>query len=1397
MKQLNFILLLVAATFFSLNAQISINLPTEFVPYKVPGNIRGANISANSNLLTINNPSFLAEFPKLNMGTFRWPGGTNANNYNWKKGLQDNGKFNLRMAAQFSQNYNIDINYVLNYGTTTAHEAAELVRICNSTGAFYDSIRSQFFGIGVPLNVKVWEIGNELGASWEWHVSWLSGGNDQYIYYRTGQSKSMPRLVTDSMHYFGGVLWRAGWVPTSGNMTKIDAVLGTPYWVTQMDGDTVTVEVKFGPIYQDSVVVWAVNSVLDKQYLIDSVSQQNIYNGVTMPQWKLSASEFEILGDTSVRIYPNTPLGPGMIFLVEYKTMHPGAFEIRDSMIAADPSLEIGYCIDFRKNLLGRPAFDARLQQSPPRFIVEHPYNTGTDPYNTGTDQLLNNGFHSEIIYKAERKRNNNYIGSQGNLDSIVAAMSLPNAIGFGLTEWNIRLCGEGNCHPGYNGMLGGLYAASFYTQFYQAAKAGEVDLRVNNHFASIASGNNLIHLFHYKPATHSVEVSAQANAIRMVNEAIGENYFDFDSVMVTGNPMIEILDMQGSMLDTLSLPAVRIFGGIDSLNSTLNVLLLNTDDASDYTVQLNIPGNWLVDSVFIESMSGNPLQELFQLGKDTLLASNQQVSLNLDTFGMATLRFPFSIPESPDTLDLDTTLLGVGFSGEYMGEQFLPLLDELGIGHHYITIKWGWFEPTLGQYQDSILDVFLNQLPANSNALIRISPRENLWANDSLTDYTVPIDLSVGGPYYNFFRHIVERDVAGKVKYFENEWEFNLAKHWGGQTNPNLDPIDLGLKYAELTRTSEAAINDANSSAQFILGATNRNTSNYADTLLRTALHSLNQTDSIRGHCDYYDQHLYRDMYTIADDLNWFRSIMSDYAAFANKPIVCTEYGGPLPGEFLTNDSLNAALLPIIQANPCLLAGDMQGYGLPDHYRMFAYGIEPELKAKRDSIQANNYVQRTMLGLANGVERMYWWAMKLNWHYRIHPSGNCYLKGDFGKLALTESDPINQTFTPDTNYFYYQKFAAMFKNMVGVEQDTTLASQDIYFFTVTNTSGETQYVIWEKRDQFYGVFDSAITFSFNPGWTGVRVQNIFGLDDTIWANDGSISLQMKDVPFVVSELQGSLAGINIWTDKIKPNSARLTWDAVPGAHHYQINGQRLDGPIWIQPDVPYNTPTFKDVFGLANNTQFIWQLRVVYDSLETLVSTWSVFDTFTTACYPPDSLWSGPVASTGARLNWTKAWGSEGYEIQGRHLGASGMTIILIGSGNTLYKDAWGLLPSTAYEWRVRSWCDTAGIRKSEFTEMDTFVTASANKLASANPDAFVVVYPNPFSDQAVVHFANPKNNLFQLAVFDITGKLVFSKDEIRGEFITLEKSDFKSEGMFLMELRGEKLFRAKVLVE
>ena len=140
--------------------------------------------------------------------------------------------------------------------------------------------------------------------------------------------------------------------------------------------------------------------------------------------------------------------------------------------------------------------------------------------------------------------------------------------------------------------------------------------------------------------------------------------------------------------------------------------------------------------------------------------------------------------------------------------------------------------------------------------------------------------------------------------------------------------------------------------------------------------------------------------------------------------------------------------------------------------------------------------------------------------------------------------------------------------------------------------------------------------------------------------------------------------------------------------------------------------------------------------------------------------------------MNWTKITGAAGYGIIGKQLGAAGWTTLTVGGENTLFKDVFGLLNNTSYVWAVRGICDTGFTQVSGFGELDTFVTASANRLAyntssSKQADAGqFLIYPNPAKDILNIRINSFGGQYAHLKLYDTSGKVLLFKKPTSPDF-------------------------------
>lgn len=189
----------------------------------------------------------------------------------------------------------------------------------------------------------------------------------------------------------------------------------------------------------------------------------------------------------------------------------------------------------------------------------------------------------------------------------------------------------------------------------------------------------------------------------------------------------------------------------------------------------------------------------------------------------------------------------------------------------------------------------------------------------------------------------------------------------------------------------------------------------------------------------DMFDVHLYDELYDIPERVSWFKNKMDAYPEFYSVPIVVTEYGGPSPQESeYVDEAAYIDLMNEISTIPCILAGDLKNTqlhpeGYPYPFRMFTFGIEPELDAKRDRIQGRQMVQRSILAISAGVKQLYWCNLLKSrpLSYDCDPP---IFHPIFGKMCLMNKKE-NGTLIPNQTFYYYQEMTSFLDDLVSSEK--------------------------------------------------------------------------------------------------------------------------------------------------------------------------------------------------------------------------------------------------------------------------------------------------------------------------------------------------------------------------
>jgi len=466
------------------------------------------------------------------------------------------------------------------------------------------------------------------------------------------------------------------------------------------------------------------------------------------------------------------------------------------------------------------------------------------------------------------------------------------------------------------------------------------------------------------------------------------------------------------------------------------------------------------------------------------------------------------------DVVPVEGGRVGVAFGDEeFRGQAFAPHLDALNIRRIHINIWWWEFEPENDVFDYTLLDAFIDELDDDVVPLLRITARGTDWGMDPEYGGTVPRDMSIGGDYYDFVYQVVDR-TDGRILLLENDWEVDEECNWEG----------TAAQFAEMMRTFHQAATDANPNAVVVCGGS------YADDDVEDQLFfgEVFQDFAEDGEplpFDRFDLHLYQEPHQYPEMVGMMRETMEQFPETADIPIIATEYGGPTAPEYRERDpDLYDQLIGEIREDITLLATDLTSTplepgGYPDYMRMFAFGIEPELDEKRDRIQARQTVQRAVVGMAEGIEALYWWNLNCEQVAESIYAGVYWRHFTYGKLCLTvpDPDPGGNVMVPLPNYDSYSTMAGWLTDTVTATR-IEACDPTVWLYEILRADGSTIYVIWHQRDSFDGEDEPAFEATFEVPWAAVEAIDVFGEAVEPQFDSGMVTMPITDTPVFLTE---------------------------------------------------------------------------------------------------------------------------------------------------------------------------------------------------------------------------------------------------------------------------------------
>ena len=511
------------------------------------------------------------------------------------------------------------------------------------------------------------------------------------------------------------------------------------------------------------------------------------------------------------------------------------------------------------------------------------------------------------------------------------------------------------------------------------------------------------------------------------------------------------------------------------------------------------------------------------------LLNFSAASSMSQTTHGVS----PSDAPEKKTdslTLQLPGSPFGISwfFIYGYLGvpaANYTPQLKELGAGFTKVYLFWQQIEPEKGQFDWTAVDAFVGQLESPENGLIALFSASR-WATEKPSAMLPPSAAKNLDDYYHFVFEVVSH-CRGRVRYWQNDSEPNNPVYWAGTKE----------QFAAQTKVFFKAVKDADPKALVVLGgydglftppdlppAPGRRT-----TPLPNQQRGLDFFDYILKECtgffDLFDLRLYADPFTIAPRVEYLRQRMR--AQGQERPIICTEYGGPGLFEFPENRKYVSLVSTWTQA---VTTTDDKGLpssaalkinrieqlytemsSLLPQMQMFMQGCAPELDAKYQRIQSRGLVMRNLFALSSGVQKMVYWELPVVPGKRDDLMNLMY--GKIGLLGLEDGVLKKRTVTADA-------FARMTQSLAGVRAVTRVQLPEqpaLFLFRVDRGAAGETFVAWEERDLFSGEDSPAVVHQLPWTARGAKAIDVFGKEIQVSLIDGRLHVPLSVDPIYIN----------------------------------------------------------------------------------------------------------------------------------------------------------------------------------------------------------------------------------------------------------------------------------------
>ena len=241
-------------------------------------------------------------------------------------------------------------------------------------------------------------------------------------------------------------------------------------------------------------------------------------------------------------------------------------------------------------------------------------------------------------------------------------------------------------------------------------------------------------------------------------------------------------------------------------------------------------------------------------------------------------------------------------------------------------------------------------------------------------------------------------------------------------------------------------------------------------------------------------------------------------------------------------------------------------------------------------------------------------------------------------------------------------------------------------------------------------------TYLWSNGATAANLQNLSAgtYTLTVTASNGCTATASATLSNSICPKVNTAATVS----NITQNGATINWSAVSCANKYRVVIKNVSTSV--QTTTLVSAPnTSLNLTGLSPSTTYQIRIRTQCSTNGTIVSQLSPIASFTTLnsqgiqCLPPSIINPVVTTTTTATINWNAAAGAVQYNIRYRTTGTTAWTALVI-NGTQTTTTIQNLIPGTAYEYQIRTKCNSNPDEFSPYSAILNFTTTVAGTITS-----------------------------------------------------------------------------------